>query len=239
MKKSNVIIISASILAISWTVLIGWLAASTIKNYLHGKDLVFARSHTQFLESKKKTFPVPSLELNITADDATILIIVPGNTLSVLSHPRHWNCVYTDLKNGKSMISLTRITEYPDPVTITIPEIPSLSLDNFSSVTLSGLKGKKLLLKCNKVLSFTSQDCNIESLNLYFPGNKDQQEIILAKSNQIDTLIASVCGFGNIRLETAGKLNNQISLAESIKLEASSDIVNKLSVPKQSHILNK
>jgi hypothetical protein len=239
MKKSNVILISASILAISWTVLIGWLGASTIKNYLHGKELVFAHSHTQFLESKKKTFPVPSLELNITADETTLLTIIPGNTLSVLAHPRLWNCVYTDLKNGKSRISLTRITEYPDPVTITMPDIPSLSLDNFSSVTLRGLKGKELLVKCNKVLSLNSEDCRIQSLNLDFPGIKDQQEIILAKSNQIDTLIASVSGFGNIRLETAGKLNNQISLAESIKLEAGSEIVNKLSVAKQFQRLNK
>ena len=239
MKKSNVILVIASILAISWTVLIGWLGASTIKNYLHGKDLVFAHSHTQFLESKKKTFPAPSLELNITADETTLLTIIPGNTLSLLSHPRLWKCVYTDLKNGKSRISLTRLEEDTDPVTITIPEIPSLSLDNFSSVTLRGLKGKGLFVKCNKVLSLTSEDCKIQSLNLDFPGIKDQQEIILAKSNQIDTLIASVSGFGNIRLETAGKLNNQISLAESIKLEAGSEIVNKLSVAQKSQRLNK
>jgi len=92
------------------------------------------------------------------------------------------------------------------------------------------LNCRQLNFQGNHVLSFTANNCKIGALRLDFPGKQDQQEIIISKSNQIDTLIASVRGFGNIRLETAGKLSNQISLSESMKLEASYDLMKKLTL---------
>ena len=228
MKKSNIILISAFFLAIFWTLLIGWFAASAINNYLKGKDPYFTRTHSQYMESKKKNFPVPVNELCISGEGTAIINIIPGKELTVLSEPRIWSCVYTDLGNGKSMITFKKLTEYDDPVTITIPGIPSLTLDNFSKVTLNGLNLKEIHFQCVQVSSFTSSKCKIGTLSFDFPRTRDQQDIYIDKSNQIDTLIASVRGSGRIRLETAGRLKNQLSVSDSIKVEATYDLLKKL-----------
>jgi hypothetical protein len=228
MKKSNIFLVSAIFLAFIWTLLIGWFAASAINNYLQGKDPYFARTHTQYMESRKKNFPVPANELSISGEGTAMITILPGKELTMLSEPRIWNFVYTDLGNGKSMITFKKLSEYKDPVTITIPEIPSLSLDNFSEVKLNGLNLKEIHFQCVRVSSFTFNNCKIGTLSLDFPRTRDQQDIYFDKSNQIDTLIASVRGSGRIRLETAGRLKNQLSVSDSIKVEATYDLMKKL-----------
>jgi hypothetical protein len=239
MKKSNIFLVSAIFLAFVWTLLIGWFAASAINNYLQGKDPYFSRTISQYMESKKKSFPVPVSELCISGDGDMIITILSGKELAVLSEPRIWNCVYTDLKNGKSMISFDKQLEYNDPVTITLPEIPSLSFDNFSEVTVKGLNQKEIHFQCVRVSSFTSSSCKIGTLSLDFPRTRDLQDIYIDKSNQIDTLIASVKGSGKIRLETAGQFYNQISLSDSINIEATYDLMKKLSAGQESRVLNK
>ncbi len=239
MKKSNIFLLSAFCLAFIWIILIGWFAASAINNYRKGKDPYFARSYSQILQSRKKTFPAPTSELLISGDGTTVLTILPGKELSVLCRPRLCRCSYINFKNGRSMISLIKLQDYDEPVTITLPEIPSLSLTNFSSVYINGLIQKGINLQCNRVSFFSSGNCKIGSLRLDFSGKNDQQSIFIEKSNQIDTFIASVKGFGNIRLETAGNRKNQISLSESIKLEATMDLMKKLAIGPESRVLNK
>ncbi len=240
MKKSNIFLVSAFCLAFCWTLLIGWFAASAINNYRQGKDPYFARSHHQYLESKKKSFPLPVRELCISGEGTMILTILPGKELSVLSHPRIWDCFYTDLKNGKSLISFKKLkgNEYNDPVTIILPEIPALSLDNFYEVTVNGLNLHEIHLQCTRVHSFISGGCKIATLSLDFPGIMDQQDICINKSNQVDTLIASVQGSGKIRLETIGS-KNQISLSDSIYVEVTYDLMKKLSIGPECRVLNK
>jgi hypothetical protein len=234
MKKSNIFLISAFSLAFCWTLLIGWFAASAINNYVHGKDPYFARTHRQYLESRKKIFPLPASELVISGEGTMILTILPGKKLTVLSAHRIWNCVYTDLKNGKSMISFKKLKEYCDPVIITLPGVPSLSLDNFSDVTLKGLNQKEIHLQGRHVQSFHADSCKIGTLNLDFPGEKDHQDIDINKSNQINTFIVSVKGFGKIRLETAGQIKNQISLSDLIHVDATYYVMKKLSIGPES-----
>lgn len=241
MKKSNILLIVALSLAFCWSILIGWFAASAINNYIHGKDPVYALSHHQYLESHKSSFPTPVDSLFISGEGTMILILLQGKELEVLSDPRIWNCVYTDLKNGKSIIRFKKAKEYGyyEPVTIVLPEIPSVALDNFSGVTLKGLNRKGIHLQSNRVPSFSFDSCKIGILDLEFPGNKDYQDISIGKSNRIDTFIASVHGYGSIRLETAGQSKNQVSLSDSIKVEATSEIIRKIAVEQKSRIQNK
>ena len=228
-------------LTLCWSLLIGWFAASAIKNYLQGKDPVYALSHHQYLESHKSSFPTPGNSLLITGEGSLILIIQPGKQFAILSDPRVWNCVYTDLKNGESMIRFKKLGEYGyyEPVTIIIPEIPSVSFDNFSEVSLKGFDRKKIQLHCQRVHTFISDSCNAGTLNLDFPGTGDQQDISINKSNHIDTLIAFIRGSGRIRLETAGQSKNRVSLSDSVKIEATSEIIKKISAEQKPRILSK
>jgi hypothetical protein len=239
MKKSNIILVSAIFMAFVWTLLIGWFAASAINNYLQGKDPYFARTYSQNMESKKKNFPVPANELCISGEGTAMITILPGKELTILSEPRIWNFVCTDLGNGKSKITFKKLSEYNDPVTITVPEIPDLSLDNFSEVTIKGLNLKKIHVHCVRVSSFTISSCKIGKLSLDFPRTRDQQDIYIDKSNQIDSLTASVRGSGRIRLETAGQLKNQFSLSDSVKVEATYDLMKKLSIGQESRVMSK
>jgi hypothetical protein len=239
MKKSTVFLAISICLAICWSLIIGLMAASTLSNYMKGKHSSFARSDTEFLESKKKTFPAPVNELFISGEGTADLILVHGKELTVLAHPGVWAYNYTNLKKGEAIFSFKKLQDYANSVTIMVPDIPSISFDNFISVTVDGLQCRKITLQGNRLLSFTAHNCKIAALRLDFPGKKDQQEIFIEKSNLIDTLIASVKGFGNVRLETAGTRKNQLSLSESIKLEASMDLMKKLAIEPQSRVLNK
>jgi hypothetical protein len=230
MQKSNILIACASGLALCWILLIGWFAASAINNYRQGKDPVFARSHSQYMESKRKTFPVPVKELIISGTGDEILTIVAGTEFSVLAHPRVWDCNYTDLKNGKGIIRFKRQSDYDDPITIRIPEIPAVSIDHVKSVSIELFTCHALHLKCTRVGYFSTMNCKIGSLNIDFPGKNDQQEIFIAECNQIDTLVASVRGFGTLRLEMTGKYKNQLTLSDSIKLEAKTEVLKKLAL---------
>ena len=230
MKKSNILIACASGLAFCWILLIGWFAASAINNYRQGKDPVFARSRSQYMESRKKTFPVPVKELIISGAGNEILTIVAGKEFSVLAHPRVWDCTYTDLKNGTGMIRFTKLTDYEEPITIRVPEIPLVSIDHIKSVSIELMTRHSLRLKCTRVGYFNTMNCKLKSLDIDFPGKNDQQEIFIAECNQIDTLVASVRGFGNIKIEMTGKYKNQFSMSQSIKLEATSEILKKLAL---------
>ena len=240
MKKSNIILVITFSVAIIWILLIGWFAASAINNYRQGKDPYFARSHQQFLESRKKLFAVPVKELLISAEGSMTLTILAGKELAVLSHPRIWDCKYTAMENGKAMISFTKLREnnYDDPVTILLPGVPSVSLENFYNVTINGLNLKEIHLICKRVHSFISSSCKIGALNLDFPGKQDQQDICINKSNRIDTLVASIMGFGRIRLETAG-FKNRISLSDSLYVETTYDLLKKLYIGPAYQALNK
>ncbi|TRZ73555.1 MAG: hypothetical protein D4R97_04960 [Bacteroidetes bacterium] len=229
MKKSNIILVSAIGLAFCWTILIGWFASSAINNHIQKKDPYFARSHRQYMENRKKIFPAPVRELLISGNGSAIINILPGKELCVLSHPSLWICDYTDLKNGKAMISFKKLIPYSDPVTIMLPEIPSLSLDNFSRVTLIGMDRKEIQIHCTRVDSFISDSCRIGALNLDFPRTRDIQDICINKSNVIENLIASVRGSGKLRLETAGQIKNQLTLSDSVRVEASVVLMKKLS----------
>jgi hypothetical protein len=239
MKKSNILLLSAIGLAFCWTLLIGWFASYAINNYLQGKDPYFAHTHSQYLESHKKIFPLPEGELCISSEGTAILTILPGKELCVLSSPKYYSCVYSDLKNGKSMISFKNRLGFNDPVTIMLPEIPSLSLDNFSEVTVKGLNQKEIHIHCIRVNSFISDSCKIGTLRLDFTRTRDQQDICIKKSNHIDNFIASVQGSGKLRMETAGQFKNQISLSDSIKVEATYNLMKKLAIRPESRVLNK
>ncbi len=239
MKKSTVFLAISICLALCWSLIIGLMAASTLSNYMKGKRSSFARSNTEFLESKKKTFPAPVNELFISGEGTANLILMPGKELTVLVHPGVWTYNYTILKKGDAIFCFTKLKDFDYPVTIMVPDIPSISFDDFVSVTVDGLKCRELTIQGNRLLSFTANNCKIATLCLDFPGKKDQQEIFIEKSNQIDTFTASVKGSGNVRLETAGIRKNQISLSESIKLEATMDLMKKLAIEPESRVLNK
>ncbi len=230
MKKSNILIIGATLIALTWTVIIGWLAASTINNYLERRNLHYARSYTQIMESHKKTFPAPASELFLSAEGTAFLSIMPGKELAVKTDKRVWDISYTDLKNGESMIQFKKLIYYDSPIILTLPAVSLLSLYNFSGVKLSGLNLKEIHIQCKRIYSFTADSCRAGTLTLDFPGIIDQQDIYIMKSNKIDTLMASVQGTGKIRLETAGVFKNQFSLSGSIKLESTSDLMKKVSI---------
>jgi hypothetical protein len=237
MKKSNICLISAICLAFFWTLLIGWFASSAINNYLQGKDSYFARTHSQYLESHRKIFPLPVGELCISGDGTAIITILPGKELYVLANPKIWDCVWSDLKNGKATISLKNLTEFNSPVTIILPKLTSLSLDNFSGVTVKGLNQKEIHLQCMRLRSFTCSSCMIGTLSLDFPRTRDQQDIFIDKSNIIENFIATIQGSGKLRLETAG-FKNQISLSDSIKVEATYNLMKKLTINPETRVLN-
>jgi len=231
MKKSNIFLISAFGVAFIWTVLIGLFAASAINSDLQGKESSFARSHTRYLDVHKKTFATPKNELLISGDGKISFTILPGKEFTVLSNPKEWNCEYTDLKNGQSLMRFKLLNhEYDDKVVITLPVISIVSIDNCSQVMIDNLNQKAISYNCKRVVSFTAVRCKTGALNLDFPGKNDVNQITIDKTNVIDTLIASVQGFGNIRIETTGIHNNQLSLSNSIRIDATSDILKKLAL---------
>jgi len=238
MKKSNIFLTSALCLALCWSLLSGWFAASAINNYRNGKDPYYARTFQHYLESQKKRLPIPAKELCVSGNGTAVITILPGKELTVISEPWIMIGVSNDLKNGKSMITCENQRGDNDPVTITIPVISALSFDNCAKVTVRGLTRKDIHLHCQRVGSLTLDSCKAGSMTLDCPRTRDQLNICMDNTNQIDTLIASVKGSGKMILGTAGS-KNQISLSDSMKIEASYDLMKKLANEPGSRVLKK
>ncbi len=228
MKKSNIILLTAICLAILWTILIGWFGSSAINNYLQGKDPFYMYSSRKYLEKHKQIFVAPVNELCISGEWPAVLTLIPGKELCVLANPKIWTCDYTDLKNGRSLISLKNLKDITDPVTIMIPRIPGFSIENFSEVKIQNLNLDSIRIQCKQVNSFSSGNCKIGTLNLDFPRSRDRLDVHIDNTNQLGTFLVSAKGTGKLRLETAGNLKNQVSLSDSVKIEATYELMKKL-----------
>jgi len=228
MKKSNIIIICAILIGLIWTILIGWLASAAIINHLSGKDPYYARSYRKIMESHKKTFITPSQELFLSAEGDATVNVVQGKELTVIYNSYIWDVTYTTQKGGMGIIRFTKLRNFDSPIIVTFPMVSKLSLYNFSGVKVSDLDLQKINIQGNRVSNFTVDSCKAGSLTLNFPGYIDHQDICIKQSNKIDTLIASVFGSGHFKLETTGVLKNQLSLQNSIKLEATSDQMKRI-----------
>ena len=228
MKKSNILIISAILFGLIWSILIGWFASAAIINYLNGKDPYYARSFRKIMESHKKTFITPSRELFLSGEGDANVNIEPGKELTVMYNSYVWEVSYTTQKGGMAIIRFKKLRNFDSPVIVTFPNISKLSLYNLSGVKLSNLNVKKIDIQGNRVSNFTADSCKAGNLTLNFPDYIDHQDICIKQSNKIDTLIASIFGTGNFKLETTGISKNQISLENSIKLEATSEQMKKI-----------
>ncbi|MDP4282235.1 MAG: hypothetical protein Q8867_08815 [Bacteroidota bacterium] len=231
MKKSNIFLFTALIIACFWVVLIGVLAAKSINNYRAGRDPYYAHTGSQFLEKHKIKFSVPEKELILSGDNAS-LNVKPGKELAIETDPRMWQFILKDLKNGRSEIFFKRLNNYDYPVSVTIPTIPSVSMNHFTSIGLTKLDQKEMKLNFTRVLYLVVDSCTISDLNLSFPWMAEEEDIYIKGNNRIDTLEMSVPGSGKIRFETAGIHLNRMFLSDKVKIEATSDIIDKLA-PKQ------
>lgn len=228
MKKSNIIIISAILIGLIWSILIGWFASAAIINHLNGKDPYYARSFRKIMESHKKTFITPSEELFLSGEGDANVNIEPGKELTVIYNSYVWEVSYTAQKGGIGIIRFKKLRNFDSEIIVTFPNVSRLSLYNFLGVKLSNLNVKKIDIQGNRISNFTADSCKAGSLTLNFPGYIDHQDICIKQSNKIDTLIASIFGTGHFKLETTGISKNQISLQNSIKLEATSDQLKKI-----------
>lgn len=228
MKKSHIFIIAALTLACFWVIIIGVFAAKSVNNYREGKDPRYAHTQSQYLESHKMKFPVPAKELILTGDGDTWLNIRSGNLLTIETDPRMWKILFTDHKDGRSEIRFKKLNDYNDPVTVIIPAIPSVSVNNFTSIVLERLEQKEMKLSFTRVLYLVMDSCKVSDLNLSFPWTAEIQDIFIKKNNRVDSLEISVPGPGKIRLETTGWLLNRISLSDAVKVEATSEVIKEL-----------
>ena len=230
MKKSNILIAAAVIIASIWIILICWFCAATIKQYLKGKELTFARSQSQYKESQRKRFPTPSDEFIITGDGTTSLKITPGKTVSVISNKHVFNCNYSDLKNGKSKISFTRLYEYNEPVEITLPDIRMLSLYNCAEVSITGFNRKEMKIKGTGICIFSAESCRVGSFCLDLFENQHDYEIWFKSTNQLDSLSVSTQGKGKLKLDAIGKFKNQLCVSGPVEVLTRADLYKQLTI---------
>ncbi len=230
MKKSKISLVGALFLATGWILIMGWMAASAINSYRQGRDTRFAMGR-QIPEIRKMSYPVPVTGLYIKGDGTTIIHMVAGTQLTVTTNATVWSCNWSDQGKGQSRLCLVKLKESAEPVTITLPAIPGLFLENCTEVHIKGMNLKEFSLQGKKIRFFHTDSCTISKLSLDFAGEKDQQYIWIGKANRFDTLIASIGGYNRIFVETAGELDNEFSLSPSVLVETRIGVLQKLRQP--------
>jgi hypothetical protein len=230
MKKSNIVLTIAATIGLIWTILICWFCADSINRYRDGKELIFARSHKQYLESQKKFFPITSKEIVISGDGTTIIDISQGKELSVIANQKVISCTWSDLGNERSKITLGKLYDYNETVRITIPGINTLSIDNCAEVRINSFNRKDLHIICGRVYSFSIDSCRIGSLNFDISRNQPDAEIWVKENNRIDTLFAYIQGAYRLKLDTVGKSKNQLRVSDSVQIIAKGNLYKYLSV---------
>jgi hypothetical protein len=214
MKKSNIVLTIAATIGLIWTILICWFYADSINRYRNGKELIFARSDKQYLESQKKIFPITSKEVIISGDGTTVVDISQGKELSVIANKKVISCTWSDLGNDRSKITLGKLYDYNETVRITIPGIKMLSIDNCAEVRINSFNRKDLNITCRRAYTFSIDSCR----------NQPDAEIWVKENNRIDTLIACIQGAYRLKLDTIGKMINQLRVSNSVQIITSGNL---------------
>jgi len=231
MKKSTVFLTIAVLMAFTWSILICWFCAASINNYRKGKALIFAKSYTRDLEDQRKRFPSPSDEFIISGDGATSLVITQGKELTVLSNKHVFTCSYSDLKNGKSKVSFSRLFKDPfETIKITLPEIRMLSVDNCAEVILIGFNRKEMQITGSRIHQFSADSCGLGSLYLDLSENQPDYEIWIKGTNQLDSLFITTNVKGKLKLDGIGKYKNFLCVSNSVEILTRADLYKRLSI---------
>ncbi len=225
MKKSVRIFITAISLALCWTVVMGLMAGSTLSSYLSHGELRFAIPYSKVFEKYRKTFPAP-VTLQIEGEGTLWVYLVPGKTFSVLGHPRIWDIRYHPGTGGNGVLSIKKVNlNYSEPITITLPAGINVSGKALERLYISRFSGGHMTVRCSAVGLISADSCKLTGFRQESPVTGNDNEIIFGRSNRIDSLTVLINGSGRLKLETVGKVLNQFSLANSVRVEGNLDLI--------------
>jgi hypothetical protein len=230
MKKSNLILVIAFSLTFIWTIILGLLGSSVIQDNKIGKESSFAVSHQKHAVLDIPGSSIPVNGLSVTGEGSVLLSITRGKELSLECRRAFWDYIKTSNRNGKILICINRLPSQGEQINITIPEISSVSIDSVFQVYIKGLSQKALHIRCSNVAAFSADSCKIGSFSLDLPGKNKQHDVNISGTNFVDSLSASIDGYGFLRLGIIGKFKNQIRLSDRIEIRTSADLMKQLSI---------
>jgi hypothetical protein len=237
MKKSNRILIGISLFAVGWLIIYNMLVANVLKTIPgHGFSRFGHLSQQEVVMNLE-----PFDKIKIAVQGSPKIYITQSDTSEMSMGDGYSKYLVTTNSNGLLSITMKKPTEEVEEIIqIKVSHVTDINIDqqtprfeNESSLQLSleNLRLTKLDLKVLYPYDVELRNCKISNLKIqgklltsYTYGNG----IRIEPTNRIDSLSIDPEGKGVLFLSKAGELYNRVNLADSIRLNASMPVINRI-----------
>ena len=237
MKKSTVILLVTSSLAIAWTLVFYWLAGTSILEVRLGKPPKYAIAP-----------PPADTAIFLTTSPFSTIDISGDNVMVILSYGSSFNITMKEhlkkditlyLKDGKLMIRIKKIPikESMDTIFIHVPALKSVFLYSYTmkdrhplGIILNNLNLPEMRITTECISPVIISRCTISAMTMEINNHSKQQEINIAASNSFDSLYLYCPGAADLALGSAGLVKNDFRLSGSVKIHSTAGILQKISL---------
>jgi len=236
MKTSNIILLSLFITGIAWQIVFDSLAVSVLRDI----DNNNIPGYGYLLNNKTIIKPGDFDTLLIHTDGGIKINIMPGvsNTMYVsdgldnnFRYSVKGRTLKLDISQPKSVADQSITLELNSLQTITTIHSYAEGWISYYELHLEGLKWPQLQINAQFPNTIRLENCTFCKLEI---NSQLHQEINsywgvnFAGNNQVDTLKLNITGSGNVSLDNCGRNFNQIALSDSVRLNASLAVIQKI-----------
>lgn len=236
MKTSNIILLSLFITGIAWQIVYDSLAVSVVRDI----DNKHTPRYGYLLNNKTTIKPGDFDTLLILTDGGIRINIRPGvsNTMYVseglddyFRYSVTGRTLKLDISQPKSVEDQSITLEINSLQTITTVHSYADGWTSRYDLHLEELKWPQLQINAWFPSTIYLENCTFRKLGI---NSQLRQEINsnwgvnLTADNQVDSLKLNITGSGNVSLENCGRKFNQILLSDSVRLNASLPVIQKI-----------
>lgn len=233
MKKSNIILIITAIAAAVWLVAFQWMAASVVVSFGKGKPSRFSvyQPNRHFMP-EITTLNLPSFsDIEVRGTGKIEVTIERGATFAIRMDTMLASHVKSRMKYDKLVLDLSGFSEEAaGGYTITTPVLTNVILNHTGTTLIQGFSEAAITVAAHDVFPLTFKQCRLGLLTIASPDETMTQYLEIDQTNTLDRLAISLKGTGTLKLGAIGKLQNTISISDSIDIQASSRILKQLNL---------
>jgi hypothetical protein len=235
MKKSTVILIVTSFLALSWTLVFYWMAGTSILAIRYGKKPLFAI-----------TPPPADTDICISASAFSSLDISGSGVMVMISndsscllemkdHLKKEMTLFIEDSTLKIRIRKFSVNKTPDTLFLQVPFLRSVAMYSHNlkgwqslGLSITNLETRVLELSTVRTSPVIFGNCRISSLSMEIGPGPDCQEITIAPSNRFDSLSVYIPGAADLRLGAGGTFKNDFRVSGSVMFHSDAAVLQRI-----------
>jgi len=233
MKRSSITLITVGLAAMVWSFAFQWMSVQAIKDYSAGKPSRFSiYNPNSHFRPAITTLILPVFhELEIRGDGKVEVTIEKGSTFSIRMDTVLCRRVKQHMEYDRLVLELEGYSaQHAGVYTISAPSLKNVVLNSTSTTLIREFTEDALTVTAHDVYPLSIKQCHLGAFTLACLDSLMTQYIDIRRTNEIGHLYLNIKGAGTLRLETAGKIGNDLRISDLIEIQASGRILKQLTL---------